>query len=59
MRNVQCANCKKIINLKEDIKVGTIAECGCGCIQGCLDIDPYISRWRVINPNSFEDKRDE
>ena len=31
--------------------------CECGCQQRCLDTDEHISRWRVINPFSFEDKR--
>ena len=52
MEKIQCLNCKKIIAIKE-LKKGLDVNCECGCQQRCL----HISRWRVINPFSFEDKR--
>lgn len=56
MEKIQCLNCKKIIAIKE-LKKGLDVNCECGCQQRCLDTDEYISRWRVMNPFSFEDKR--
>ncbi len=56
MEQVQCLNCKTMIQVKE-IKKGIDVICRCGCQQRCLDKNEYISRWRVVNPFSFEDKR--
>ena len=56
MEKIQCLNCNKLITVKE-IKKGIDAICECGCIQKCLDANEHISRWRVMNPFSFEDKR--
>ena len=56
MEKVQCLNCNKLI-IVEELKKGLDVVCKCGCIQRCLDNNEYISRWRVINPFSFEDKR--
>lgn len=56
MEKIQCLNCKQMIELKE-IVAGCQATCECGCIQKCLDKDKYISRWRVMNPFDFKDKR--
>lgn len=56
MVQIQCLKCKTMIKLKE-IKIGTHAVCECGCIQICLDCNELISRWRVVNPFSVEDRR--
>lgn len=56
MEKVQCVNCSQLIIVKE-IKKGITATCECGCIHKCLDKNEHISRWRVINPFDFEDKR--
>ena len=57
MEKIQCLNCKKTIVIKE-LKKGLDVNCECGCQQRCLDTNEYISRWRVMNPFNFEDKRD-
>lgn len=56
MKQAQCLNCKTMIQVKE-IKKGIDVICRCGCQQKCLDKSEYISRWRVVNPLNFEDKR--
>lgn len=56
MKKIKSLNCKKINNYKR-IQKGLDVNCECGCQQRCLDTDEYISRWRVMNPFSFEDKR--
>ena len=56
MEYIECLNCRAMLKIKE-IKKGTDVVCKCGCQQRCLDKDKHISRWRVINPFSFEDKR--
>lgn len=59
MKQIQCLNCKAMIQIDKVDKIvrGTKANCECGCIQMCLDKNEHISRWRVINPFDFEDKR--
>ena len=39
------------------IEKGTTLSCDCGCVQKCLGVDEDVSRWRVMNPFDFEDKR--
>lgn len=56
MEKVQCVNCKEYVYLKK-IEKGAVANCDCGCIQKCIDYNEHISRWRVLNPFSFEDRR--
>lgn len=56
MEKIQCLNCSGFISV-EEIKAGTNALCNCGCLQRCLYKDDEISKWRVMNPFSFEDKR--
>ena len=56
MEKVQYLNCNKLM-IVDEIKKGTDVVCECGCHQRCLDTNDHISRWRVLNPFSFEDKR--
>ena len=54
---VECLNCKKDISVEEIEKYTTLTCNSCGCIMKCLDINDYISRWRVMNPFDIEDRR--
>ena len=54
---MECLNCKKDIPIKEIEKYMTLTCSSCGCIMKCLDINDYISRWRVMNPFDIEDRR--
>ena len=56
---MECINCRKDIQVKEIKKHMKIVCCECNCIMQCLDVDEYISRWRVMNPFDIEDKRKE
>ena len=51
-----CPNCSKELSVKE-VKKGATVLCDCGCLQKCLDANEHLSRWRVMNPFDFEDKR--
>ncbi|MGL5718642.1 MAG: tetrahydrofolate dehydrogenase/cyclohydrolase catalytic domain-containing protein [Paraclostridium sp.] len=54
--SVKCPNCQKS-NIIDKIRKGVLIDCECGCTQKCLDANEHLSRWRVINPGSFEDMR--
>lgn len=56
MEKVTCLNCKKEIKVNE-IKKGINVLCECGCQMKCLDVNDFISRWRVVNPFNFKDLR--
>ena len=54
---MECSNCRNDIPIKEVKKHMTINCNECNCIMKCLDVDDYISRWRVMNPFDIEDRR--
>lgn len=57
MEQIECLNCKELIAV-DKIQAGLNVTCDCGCMQRCLYANESISNWRVMNPFSFEDKRD-
>lgn len=56
MEIIKCLNCGKHTEFKK-IEVNSSLKCECGCFQICLGVESDTSRWRVMNPFSFEDKR--
>ena len=54
---MECLNCKKDIQVEEIKKHMTVICDECNCIIRCLDVNDYISRWRVMNPFDIEDRR--
>ena len=54
---MKCSNCRNDIPVKEVKKHMTINCNECNCIMKCLDVNEYISRWRVMNPFNIEDRR--
>ena len=56
VEEIRCLNCGKVKSVTKIIKGMSVA-CDCGCLQLCLGVSEDVSRWRVMNPFNFEDKR--
>lgn len=51
-RNVQCAECKKYVDIYADPKLslkGIKIKCECGSVAVCISDNKIISKWRVIH----------
>ena len=51
---MECFSCREDIPIKEKIKKYMIVKCeSCGCTMQCLDVNEYISRWKVMSTKTL------